>query len=83
MPKRLDRKDQELVSKLSKLSGAAFNRAYTKDMVPGHKAAIAKFEAEAKNGRNPAVKAWADKWCPTLEEHLRAAEKAAHAIGGV
>lgn len=83
LPKQLDRKDQEFVSQLSNLSGAAFDHAYTKDMVRDHKGAIAKFEAEAKNGNCPAVKAWAAKWCPTLEEHLRLAQKALHAAGGV
>ena len=83
LPKRLDPKDQQLVTQLTNLSGPSFDHAYTKDMVPGHREAIAKFEAEAKNGRSPEMRAWAAKWCPTLEEHLRLAQKTLKEIGGV
>ena len=37
---KLDAKHQELLEELSKLKGAAFDQAYTKDMVAGHEAAI-------------------------------------------
>ena len=66
-------KPKELCDQLSKLKGAGFDRAYSRDMVSGHEKAIERFEAEAKNGQDPAVKAWAEKWLPTLREHLKVA----------
>ena len=73
---KLDAKHQELLEELSKLKGAAFDQAYTKDMVAGHEAAIKLFEFEANNGRDADVKAWAEKCLPTLREHLKLAQAA-------
>ena len=76
LPNQLDDEHQSLFDQLSKLDGAAFDRAYTKDMLSGHKKAIKEFETEAKAGQDPDIKAWANKWLPTLQEHLQLAEKA-------
>ena len=73
---KLDPKHQELMEELSKLKGAAFDQAYTKDMVAGHEAAIKQFEIEIKTGRDADVKAWAEKCLPTLREHLKLAQAA-------
>ena len=64
------------MEELSKLKGAAFDQAYTKDMVAGHEAAIKQFEIEIKTGRDADVKAWAEKCLPTLREHLKLAQAA-------
>ena len=76
LAEKLDPKHQELIDELSKLKGAAFDQAYTKDMVAGHEAAIKQFEFEAKNGRDADVKAWAEKCLPILREHLKMAQAA-------
>jgi putative membrane protein len=76
LPEKLDQKHQELCDQLSKMKGADFDRAYSKDMVSGHEKAVERFEAEAKNGQDPEVKAWAEKWLPTLREHLKLARDA-------
>ena len=78
----LDQKHQELMDELSKLKGSEFDRAYTKDMVSGHEKVIEQFEIEAKNGRDPDVKAWAEKWLPTLREHLTLAREAVKDVKG-
>ena len=78
----LDQKHQELMDDLSTLKGAGFDRAYTKDMVAGHEKAIALFQMEAKNGRDPEVKAWAEKCLPTLREHLKLAKAAVKDVKG-
>jgi putative membrane protein len=78
----LDPKHQQLLATLSKLKGAEFDRVYAKDMVSGHEKAIEQFEAEAKNGQDPDVKAWAEKCLPTLREHLALAQDAAKAVNG-
>ncbi len=44
--------------------------------------AIEQFEIEVKNGRDSDVKAWAEKWLPTLQEHLKLARAAVTDVKG-
>jgi len=76
LSEKQNQKHQELCDHLSKMKGTEFDRAFAKDMVSDHQQAISKFEAESKNGQNPEIKAWAQKWLPTLREHLQLAEAA-------
>jgi putative membrane protein len=76
LPTALDAKDQATMNRLSKLNGAAFDRAYMADMVKDHKGDIAEFQREANNGTNPELKSFAGMTLPTLQEHLRLAEDA-------
>lgn len=64
-------KHRAMIAKLSRLSGAAFDRFYVREMVKDHEMDVAAFRKEAKSGRDTEVKAWADQTLPTLEEHLR------------
>jgi len=74
VPDSLDSKHQSRISKLSKLSGPEFDRAFIKDQVKDHQQDIKDFQAEAQAGSDPAVKAFASKTLPTLQEHLSAAK---------
>jgi len=74
LPTAADKKDQTQLEKLQGLSGGSFDRAYAPDMVKDHKKDIAEFEREAKNVRNPALKAWVQETLPVLKEHLQLAE---------
>ncbi|HUA63964.1 MAG TPA: DUF4142 domain-containing protein [Verrucomicrobiae bacterium] len=76
LPTALDSKDQSTKDHLSSLSGAAFDRAYMKDMVSDHKTDIAEFQREADKGGDPDFKTFAGKTLPTLQEHLRLAQAA-------
>ncbi len=76
IPTGLDSKDQALHDRLSKLSGAAFDRAYMNAMVRDHRMDVAAFRRESQSGRDPEVKAWAAKTLPTLEDHLKEAQQA-------
>jgi putative membrane protein len=80
LTRELDQKHRELASQLSKMRGADFDQAYTKDMVSGHGKAIEKFETEAKNGQDPEVKAWAERWLPGLREHRELARMTAREV---
>jgi len=73
-PTALNAKDQATMDRLSKLSGAEFDRAYMADMVRDHRADIAEFRREADHGTDPDVKNFAAKHLPTLQDHLRQAE---------
>lgn len=81
MPTNLDQKHQEFFDKLSQVKGMQFDRTFTKDMVAGHERAIKRFEAEAKSGQDAAIKAFAEKWLPTLREHRDLAMKAQKEVG--
>jgi putative membrane protein len=71
----MPKKAKKAQDKLSKLSGADFDRAYAKMMVSDHKEDIKAFEREAHSGAVPAVKDFAAKTLPTLQEHLKLAEQ--------
>jgi putative membrane protein len=58
---------------LTRLSGKDFDRAYMRHMVEDHEKTVAKFKAEAKDGKSAEVKQLAEQLLPTLEEHLRMA----------
>jgi putative membrane protein len=67
--------------KLSKLSGAAFDKAYVAAMVEDHQKDIRAFEHEASAGSDADVKAFASKTLPTLKEHLQQAQQLARTVG--
>jgi len=74
LPTDIDAKDQATYDRLSKLSGAAFDRAYMKDMVADHKTDVGEFKREADKGADADMRAFASKTLPTLEHHLQMAE---------
>jgi len=74
LPTDIDAKEQAKYDRLSKLSGAEFDRAYMREMVSDHRTDVAEFRHESEHGSDPDVKAWAAKTLPTLEHHLQIAE---------
>jgi putative membrane protein len=68
-------KHQGMISKLEKLEGAAFDREYMSAMVKDHDKDVALFEKQAKNGRDAALRAFAEKTLPTLREHQKMAKQ--------
>jgi len=68
--------------RLSKLSGAQFDRAYMQEMVNDHRKDVSDFEKESKSGKDPEVKAWAAKTLPTLQEHYQMAQAASRGAVG-
>lgn len=74
LPSDVDAKDKATYDRLSKLKGAAFDRAYMRDMVTDHKADVAEFHREANSGKNSDLKTFASDTLPTLQEHLKMAE---------
>jgi putative membrane protein len=70
----LDAEHKKLSDRLSKLSGAEFDRAYIPAMVDGHKKVAADLRKESQSGSDPELKAWASNVLPTVEAHLKQAE---------
>jgi putative membrane protein len=74
LPDRLQPKQQEMLDKLSKLSGPAFDKAYAKDMVKDHEKDISEFRAESQMGSVPQIKQFAADTLPVIEQHLELAK---------
>lgn len=74
LPAALEGKQKSTVEKLSKLSGAEFDRQYMTAMVNDHKEDVSKFQSESSKAKDPDVKQFASKTLPTLKEHLKLAE---------
>ena len=68
---------QAHMSKLQGLSGAQFDREYTKMMVMDHKKDIRDFQKEASNGMDSDVKGFASTTLPALQEHLKQVQQLA------
>ncbi len=68
--------------RLSRLSGAEFDRAYMQEMDTDHRKDVNAFRKESQSGKDAEVKAWAAKTLPTLEEHLQMAQSASRAAVG-
>ena len=75
LPTELDAKHKATRDRLSKLSGAAFDRAYMNEMVTDHQKDVAAFRKASKTLHEPDLKAWATKTLPTLQDHLKMARK--------
>jgi len=69
MPKSLDPTSRAQIDKLRSLSGADFDTAYSQFQVRDHKAAIALFQKEARNGRVTSLRQFAQSTLPTLKMH--------------
>jgi putative membrane protein len=75
LPDDISAKDKATYDSLSKLSGAAFDRAYARDMVKDHEEDIADFNKEANGGKNAAIKDFATQTLSTLQDHLKEAKE--------
>lgn len=78
----LESKHRKVHDRLSKLSGEAFDRAYMDFMVEDHQKAVKLFEKGSKDASNPQLKQFASSTLPTLQEHLREAQRLQAEVGG-
>jgi putative membrane protein len=77
LPTQLDTKHKSEMDRLSTMSGNAFDAAYMQHMVQDHEKAVADFQKQAQSGSDPALKAFAQKQLPTLQQHLQMAQASA------
>jgi putative membrane protein len=73
LPKKMGKKEQEALDKIAKLSGPDFDKAYLEMEIKDHSKDLSAFQKEAKDGKDPDVKAWATKAVAAIEEHLKMA----------
>jgi len=81
LPTQMGPHEKATMAKLSKLSGAAFDRAYMQAMLIDHKTDVNEFRRESTAGKDSDVKSFAAKTLPTLEDHLKMAQDANRAVG--
>jgi putative membrane protein len=82
LPTQAGAKEKAEMERLSKLSGAAFDKAYMQHMTKDHHKDVAEFQKEANSGKDPDIKNFASQTLPTLQEHLRLAEDVNSKLGG-
>jgi putative membrane protein len=82
LPTDISAKGQATYDRLSKLNGAAFDRAYARDMVKDHETDVAAFQKEANAGKNDSLKSFASETLPTLQDHLKQAKEMMKTVGG-
>ena len=81
LPQQPNAEQQETYDRLSKLSGAAFDRAYMSDMLKDHEKDVADFDKTSKQASDTDVKAFATQTLPTLQEHLQIARTISSKLG--
>jgi len=75
LPTKLDAKHQKLIDDLNAASNENFDKTYAKQQVDGHQDAVDLFDSYAKKGDNAALKQFAQKTLPVIQEHLAEAKK--------
>jgi putative membrane protein len=81
LPTTLPADKRQDLDKMSKLSGAAFDKMYMTHMVKDHKKDVAEFEKEASKASDSSLKSFAQNTLPTLREHLQMAQSIAPKVG--
>jgi putative membrane protein len=77
----IDDEHNDLRERLSKLSGAEFDREYMKAMVEDHEEAVNDTQEKAERGDNSEIKQWASKTLPVLQQHLERAKQIQNQLG--
>ncbi len=70
-PTELDKKHQDKLDKMAQYSGPKLDQEYMDDMVSEHKDDVKAFEKQAKDGKDPTIRAFAAGALPTLTEARR------------
>ncbi len=81
-PARLAPPDVLGIDRLAHASPVEFEQQYAMLQIGDHLAAEGAFAAEARDGKDPALRAFAKKWLPTIEAHLQLAVSMVKHIGG-
>jgi putative membrane protein len=81
LPTAPDKRHQAKMDRLSKLSGADFDRAYMRDMVKDHGKDVKELQRRRDKTKGPDINAWVSKTLPTVRDHLKQAEEIAPTVG--
>ncbi len=82
LPKKVNAQQKAEEQRLSKLNGAAFDRAYMRLMVQDHTKDVAEFRKESNSSAaNSDLRDFAKRTYPTLQDHLTMAKSIKNAMG--
>jgi putative membrane protein len=81
LPADMSSEQKSEMEKLSKMSGAEFDKEYMSAMLKDHETDVKDFETQSKEGNDAEIKAFAGKTLPTLQQHLQMAQQAAQKVG--
>lgn len=70
LPTDVNAKDQAMYDKLSKMSGAMFDKMYVNNMVKDHEEDVKEFQKESTSGHDAQIKNFASTALPVLQGHL-------------
>jgi putative membrane protein len=82
LPTEPSKNHQAMHDRLSKLSGAEFDKAYVTAMLDDHQKDVREFQRVASGSGDPDVKAFASKTLPTLKDHLQQVQELSKNMGG-
>ena len=74
IPKGIDRQNDRTIMELDRYKGKSFDHAFLERQSAEHEKLVHAFKEEAEHGTNPAIKAYATKALPTIEQHLHDAQ---------
>jgi putative membrane protein len=77
VPTQLDATHKSEMDRLTAMTGNAFDAAYMQHMVQDHQKTVTEFQKQAQSGSDPALKAFAQKQLPILQQHLQMAQASA------
>jgi len=75
LPDAVDADHHKKIDDLDKKQGSKFDKAYADAMIDGHKQTLDLMNKEAKDGRDPDLKAFAAKTAPIVQMHLNKIKK--------
>jgi putative membrane protein len=73
LPSRLDEPRRALIAELEAAAPEAFDARYIDQQIQAHEAALGLMQTYARAGDNEAVRAWATRTAPAIENHLQMA----------
>lgn len=74
LPSGVGNENQQMMDKLSDLSGQEFDRAYMQQMVSDHQKDVALYQQESQQGQDTDLQSFASQTLPILQEHLQQAQ---------
>jgi putative membrane protein len=77
LPTQVDAKQRSEMDRLRSMSGPAFDAAYMQHMLQDHRKDVAEFQKQAQSGSDQALKGFAQKYLPALQQHLQMAQSIA------
>jgi putative membrane protein len=80
LPLDMNSDQKAMIDKLSKFSGADFDKEYMAEMVKDHEADAKEFENQANKGADAEIKAFAAKTLPMIQRHLQMARDVSNQV---